>query len=123
MVIFCNSYRRVKSTTSGYEFLFIYKRNIFRFPNSFLEEAEFDIFSPNEWRKFLREFIDENGQRLPRYSDIGDRLVYGVYLLGTPTWIRDSYGLYNFNLYPGYNEKKKEEEGILERIHTREGVI
>jgi len=64
----------------------------------------FDIMKPENWRKFLAEYVDEStGKRLPRMSQYGDPVVYYVYLFGSSRWIRSSYSDNRpfINLFPG----------------------
>lgn len=47
-----------------------------------VEEFNFDISSPKEWKNFLAHYETKNGKLLPNQSPTGDDMVYLVYSWG-----------------------------------------
>ena len=91
--------------------LFSYsKKVIHKWPNSELENFDFDVFDPLAWKKYLRdEFIlPSTNKKLPFLSKFNEMLVYEVYIFGVPKELHDKASFYSnnhssfLNLFPGY---------------------
>jgi hypothetical protein len=74
----------------------------------------FDISSPNQTKKFIENYVTENGKLLPHQSKYGDPIVYEMYFWGrVKPWMRDAFPDHvaeknNINIFPGYdNEGEK----------------
>lgn len=103
------------------------KKKMFEWTNDEVEKIPIDIFNPNEWRNYLKTFRLPNGKLLPRETEHGELIVYIVYYVGSPAWLRNSNkeGGYKM-LFPGKSKEGKklpvwlygrlDEKGIEETI-------
>lgn len=75
---------------------------------------DFDILSPQEWKKFLKKYRLNSGQLLPRYTPKGLPIVYDVYIqgrmkhpLGKKTKRSNGYFEKGTSFFPGYDADGK----------------
>lgn len=103
------------------------KKTMFKWTNEEVEKLPFNFLDSKEWRTYLKTFRLPNGKLLPRKTEHGELVVYAVYYVGTPNWLRDSNkeGGIKF-LFPGYDKTGKkipvwiygrlDDEGIKETL-------
>lgn len=49
----------------------------------------FDVYNADNWKKFLQDFEDSKGRKLPRRYEGNVRVVYNVVMFGVPKELRD----------------------------------
>jgi len=90
---------------------------LYKWSNEEAEDLPFDIFKPEEWRKFLKNFT-KDGKELLRKTNQGEPVRYQVYYYGTPTYIREHFNMSGSGglavLFPGYDKKTKKLLDIIE---------
>lgn len=92
------------------------QRIIMKFENE--HDFNFDIYKPENWKRWLSKYKDKKGNLLPRKDKDGMKIVYNVYVFGVPEWfeMKPISGSY-LSLFPGYDKfgthKKIAENGEL----------
>jgi hypothetical protein len=82
-------------------------------------EFEFDIFKPNNWRKYLRTFKTAGNKLLPTKTKDGEAIHYNVYFWGSPLWVKEHFDRVGvkdtfISLFPGNDPKTGKQRNIIE---------
>lgn len=110
-------YRVLKAPT-GYMRIQQYK--VFhKWKNDELDEFNFDIFKPSEWKKYLRTFRTANNMLLPTKTTDGEEIRYNVYFWGSPLWVKEHFDRVGIkdtfiSLFPGTDPKTGKQRNIIE---------
>ena len=110
---------KILKAPSGYPRL-LFHRTLHTWKGEEITDLEFDIFNPEEWRKYLRtSFRMSNGKKIPKKSIEGEELRFQVMVWGVEVWMKEHLGLdrslrtNHYSLFPGYG-KKGEKLSFLE---------
>jgi len=94
---------RVFKRYKGKKIQAIDQRIIMKFPNDY--DFGFDIYKPENWKRWLSNYKDKKGNYLPREDKDGMKVVYNVYVFGISEWMefKPISGGY-VSLFPGYDK-------------------